>query len=333
MPIQQLLGKNDIIWLHYGRSQKHPKSDIPDALQKATNVQLFPRQVTFWRVGPRMQISCQIAVFMLVALVAATPNCPVSTVGLEALYTTTVLSTITITGTPEAKNTITSANYMTVAVTNQLGNDVSLSFGSNAGGPSPVGNPSPTALHDNGFTQYAFPTGWAGRIYVGPNLNPDGSKIEGSYTGPPDIDVSYVDGYSVPITCSSEGTAVSGCNIDLFKQPGISCNDQVDGPVCLNSAQNIANGPAPPFFAACAGAAYTYPNDNDANVSNLKSALVSCCIGTSCNAPPRQPEQGNTLHDERMRIRNTKSHLPGRSVSSSFRHRHRHYSPRYVIDG
>lgn len=247
MSIQQLLGKNDIIWLHYGRSQKHPKSDIPDALQKATNVQLFPRQVTFWRVRPRMQNSCQIAIFMLVALVAATPNCPVSTVGLEALYTTTALSTIIITGTPETKNTVTSANYMTVAVTNQLGNDVSLSFGSNAGGPSPVGNPSPTVLHDNGFTQYAFPTGWAGRIYVGPNLNPDGSKIEGSYTGPPNIDVSYVDGYSVPITCSSEGIAVSGCNIDLFKQPSISCNDQVDGPVCLNSAQNIANGPAPPF--------------------------------------------------------------------------------------
>ena len=105
-----------------------------------------------------MQTSYQIAVFMLVALVAATPKYPAQIVGLESRYTATVLSTITITGTPKAASTITNVNYMTIAVTNLVGNDVSLSFGSNAGGPSPVGNPSPTALHDNGFTQYAFPT-------------------------------------------------------------------------------------------------------------------------------------------------------------------------------
>jgi hypothetical protein len=122
---------------------------------------------------------------------------------------------------------------------------------------------------------------------VGPDFNPDGSKIEGNYTGPPDIDVSCVDGYSVPMTCSSEGTPVSGWNIDLFKQPNIACNNQVEGPVCLNPARNIANGPAPHFFAACEGTAYTYPNDKDANVSNLESTLVSCCIGMSYNAPSR----------------------------------------------
>ena len=93
---------------------------------------------------------------MLVALVAATPNCPASTIDLESLYTTTSISTVTIMGTSEAKITIKSVNYMTVAVTNQLNNDVSLSFGSNADGPSSVDNPSSTALHDNGFTQYAF---------------------------------------------------------------------------------------------------------------------------------------------------------------------------------
>jgi hypothetical protein len=95
-----------------------------------------------------------------------------------------------------------------------------------------------------------------------------GSKIEGSITGPPDIDVSYVDSYSVPITCFSKGMAVCGCNIDLCKQPGITCDSQVDGPVCLNFAQNIPGGPAPPFSAACAGAAYAYPNDNGANASS-----------------------------------------------------------------
>ena len=252
-----------------------------------------------------MKIS-QVAVFMLAALAAATPNfTPAATEGPQSPSTTTVTSTVTMTRSPEAENTITSLDYMTIAVTNLLDNDISLSFGSAAGGPSPVGNPLPTTLNDNGFTQYTFPTGWAGRICVGPNLNLNGSKIEGSYTGPPDIDISYVDGYSVPITCFSENTPVSGCNIDLFNQPGIPCNDLVEGPVCLNPAKNIApDGPALPFFAACEGAAYTYPNDNEANAGDLKSTLVSCCIGTSCSAPLRQPKQSNST--KRMYIRGAK---------------------------
>lgn len=55
--------------------------------------------------------------------------------GFESPYMTTVSSTVTIICTLQAKNTITSASYMTIAVTNQLGNN---SFGSNAGGLSPV---------------------------------------------------------------------------------------------------------------------------------------------------------------------------------------------------
>ena len=290
-----------------------------------------------------MKTSYQIAFLVLAALVAATPfNCPSApTVTINLGETGSISASSTVTSAPEARSTATdgSGSYMTIAMTNVYGKQLSLSFASNAGGPSPVDNPSATTLPDNAFTQYAFPTGWARRIYVGPNLNPDGSKIEGSYTGPPDIDISYVDGYSVPITCSSEGTAVSGCNIDLFKQPGIPCNSQVDGPVCLNSAQNIPNGPAPPFFAACAGAAYTYPNDNDANVSNLKSKLVSCCVGTSCKAPSRQSKRDNLLHGGRMGIGDVKRHLLGRSASSPFllplasRLRHRHYVQRYRVHG
>ncbi|MCJ1242440.1 hypothetical protein MMC14_010448 [Varicellaria rhodocarpa] len=187
--------------------------------------------------------------------------------------------------------------YLTISITNLYGTPLSLSFGSNAGGPLPVGNPSSDMLLNASPTQYTFPTGWAGRIGVGTNLNSNSSKIESSFVGPPDIDVSYVDGYSVPITCSSEGIAASGCNIELFQQPGIKCEDQVDGPICINPirAQNLSDGPAPEFFAACAGAAYTYPNDNDANVSNLGSNLISCCIGTSCEAPSRQSLERDVL--------------------------------------
>lgn len=81
----------------------------------------------FGELFPKCKLPVRIAVFVLVALVAATPNCPASTVGLEALYTTTISSTVTITGVAEAQKSITSANYMTVLVTIQLGNDVSLS--------------------------------------------------------------------------------------------------------------------------------------------------------------------------------------------------------------
>ncbi len=132
---------------------------------------------------------------------------------------------------------------------------------------------------------------------------------------------------------------MSGYNINLFKQPGIPYNNQVDGPICLNSAQNIANGPAPPFFAAYTGAAYTYPNDNDANISNLKSNLVTCCVSTSYKAPSRQSKRSNSLHRGRMRIRDVKRHLRGRSASSPFllplapRLQHRHYLPRYRVHG
>lgn len=133
--------------------------------------------------------------FMPIALVAATPEClPTPKVGLEFVYTTTLSTTVTITQTAEVQTNVIDAKYLTIAVTILLGNDVSLLFSSNAGSPTSIGDPSPTVLYTNGFTQYSFPTRWAGRINVGPNFNPYGSKIEGIYTGPPDIDVSYVDG-------------------------------------------------------------------------------------------------------------------------------------------
>ncbi len=267
------------------------------------------------QLGPKMKIPCQITVLVLAALVAATPfNCPPAatvTVTLREGNSTSTSKVVSVTSAPDVKsttNTDNSNSHMTISLTNVYGTQLSLSFASNAGGPSPIDNPSATILSNASPTQYTFPTGWAGRIYVGPNLNPDGSKIEGSYTGPPDIDVSYVDGYSVPITCSSEGTAVSGCNINLFKQSGITCNNQVDGSVCLNSAQSVADELASPFFVACAEAAYTYPNDNNANVSNLESNVVFCCIDTSCKAPLRQSsKRGTPQHDSEVQRQSASS--------------------------
>jgi hypothetical protein len=226
-----------------------------------------------------MNIIHIISILKFATLVVATPCTPA--------FMTSAGTTSTLAASVANSTTVD----MTIAITNSYGKQLSLSFGVNAGFPTPLGDPQPTTLLAASSTQYIYPTGWAGRIAIGPNLSPDGSKIEGSYTGPPDIDVSYVDGYTVPITCSSGGVVVSGCNIELFNRPGITCIDQVDGPVCLNPAQNIPDGPAPCFFEACAGAAYTYPKDDKANISNLGN-VISCCIGTSCLALSRQ--QGTT---------------------------------------
>jgi hypothetical protein len=241
-----------------------------------------------------------VSVLTLATLIAAVPCTDPSTSPVTSAPGTTSTSVAT---------TSTIAD-MTIAITNLYGTQLSLSFGVNSGFPTPIGDPQPTILLDASSTQYIYPTGWAGRVAIGPDLNPDGSKIEGSYTGPPDIDVSYVDGYTVPITCSSEGVVITGCNIELFNQSGITCDDEADGPICLNSAQNVPDGPAPSFFKACAGAAYTYPNDNKANVSNLGSNLVSCCIGTSCMAPLRQ---GNTTTRARAPHLHETGHL-GRKI-------------------
>ena len=257
-------------------------------LKKAMKIPLVsdtidPRLVNMTRL-------CELVLFSLAGLVAATPRPATVTV---SVYPFPASRPSPATTAPIATGVNASGvlDNMTIAITNAYGDHLSLSFTSNVGAPAPLSNPSAIMLPDKSLTQYIFPTGWAGKINVGPNINPLSSKIEGSLTGPPDVDVSYVDGYSVPITCSSEGTPITGCNIELFQQPGVTCDEQVDGPICLNNARYRPQGPAPPFFAACAGAAYTYPDDDKANVGNLKSKLVSCCIGKSCLAPSRQLSQ------------------------------------------
>ena len=102
---------------------------------------------------------------------------------------------------------------LTIKVVNSFGAPLSIFYGSNAGAPTPVGNPGSGTLASS--TQVLFPSNWAGRITIGKNYDPKGSKIEASYSSPnyvPDVDVSYVDGFSIPISCSCSGVAVTGCN-------------------------------------------------------------------------------------------------------------------------
>lgn len=183
---------------------------------------------------------------------------------------------------------------LTISITNSYGTPLSLALGSNFGGPLPDGNPEPTTIAST--ASYTFPSGWAGRIAVGKSLAVANTLIEASFgNGPCAVDVSYVDAYSVPITCSVGGSAVTGCNIELFDQ-GIECDTpSKEHGVCINSSAHKDDGPPPAFFAACEGAAYTFPNDNTATDGGVESRLISCCIGTSCPPPPQQKSAKRSL--------------------------------------
>ena len=171
-----------------------------------------------------MKKSRQITVLALAALVAASPfNCPpavIITMTLGDGHSTLALSSASVMNAPHPVSIIGTdglADYITISITNIYKSQLSLSFLSNINAPAPVGNPSATVFPDKSPTQYAFLIGWVKKIYIRFNTDYRSSKIEGSLTGLFNIDVNYIDGYSVPIICSSEGIVVSGCNIDLFK--------------------------------------------------------------------------------------------------------------------
>ena len=167
------------------------------------------------------------------------------------------------------------ANDLTIAISNLQQSSLCLSFASNGGSGPLSGAQQPTSIGGHASTQYHIPTGWAGRIGVGPNLNENASKIEASFPDPAMayIDVSYVDGFSVPIVCSTQGRFVSGCGVDLFAQ-GFDCPNLVPGPVCLNPSRSLADGPPQSFFEACAGKAYIYLKDDNATQGVSGSYLV-----------------------------------------------------------
>ncbi|KAI4187594.1 MAG: hypothetical protein L6R41_002699 [Letrouitia leprolyta] len=214
---------------------------------------------------------------------------------------------------------------LTITITNSYGQPLSLAFDVNAGSSSFRGTPQPTSLGQAAVTSYAAPSGWAGRISVGKIDHVDNSKIEGSFygAGNGDIDISYVDGYSVPVTCSVGGKVVTGCNVELFDQgcnsPDIPSEMGPDSKpaVCSNGARASAWGPASSFFAPCSGAAYTFPNDNDANTGMIKDTQISCCIGVSCDASPHQKTQ-------RRNVRSPKAYSPTLLPRSRKLHVHHH---------
>lgn len=264
-----------------------------------------------------MKISCQIMILILATLIAITSfNCSLAAIVTVTLRKENFISTskiVSVTSASDVKSTTnidSSYSHMTISLINVYETQLSLSFASNADDSFLIDNSFIIILSNVSSTQYTFSTEWAERIYVDSNLNLNDSKIEDSYTDSSDIDVSYVDDYSVFITCSFKNTAVFDCDINLFKQSDITCNNQVDDFVCLNFAQSVADELTSSFFAACAETAYIYSNNNDANVSNLESNMVFCCIDTSCKAFSRQSYKRETSQND--------SEVQRQSVSSSF---------------
>lgn len=181
------------------------------------------------------------------------------------------------------------AGVMTIAISNYWTAPLSVSYFQNSDSPSAIGAPQPAPL--GSLTQVVFPTNWAGRIVIGKTTDADGSKIEGSTTVWNDIDISYVDGFSVPIVCSNATAPVTGCNVNLWDVSGPCANTVGEEAVCLNPMQGVPDGPADPWFLPCQGVAYTFPNDNVANDGNTGTTDVSCCVGTEemgCGAPVMQ---------------------------------------------
>ncbi|KAH8903774.1 hypothetical protein BR93DRAFT_981111 [Coniochaeta sp. PMI_546] len=156
---------------------------------------------------------------------------------------------------------------MTITVINKHVTQVSTYHAHEAGGPTAVKGSAGSGTMAKGATaSLALPTGWAGNIAVAEYGGPRGvvgdeSLIEANFKKPDgysvaaaDVDVSYVNGFSIPIVCSCEGAG------------------------------------ATPFSKPCQGGAYTYVNDHKANGFGVcQSGRFTCCIGTACDRDPKQP--------------------------------------------
>lgn len=106
--------------------------------------------------------------------------------------------------------------YMTIAMINVHETSLSIFFDSNVDDSSSEENSSTTILTHDFSTQYVFSTNWASKIYVKSNLNSLNNKIEDNFTNSSNIDVNYVDDYSVSITYSFKNSAITDCNVNLF---------------------------------------------------------------------------------------------------------------------
>lgn len=159
-----------------------------------------------------MQFSLSLAALVLgfTSLAIGTPH-PLENEGPNGVYTSpppasaylpwaTAAPTKTVNGPPN--KAIPAVQDVTIQIRNAASIPVSIAYTHYTGGPGFNGNPGPGSLAPAATTAVSAPPGWVGTIFVGNNFNPNGSVIEANLVGQyPNIDVSYVSGYSVPIVC------------------------------------------------------------------------------------------------------------------------------------
>ena len=180
----------------------------------------------------------------------------------------------------QAQATTAPSSQLTINILNRLDTPLSIDYANNDGAPSAVGSPTAGLLSTS--TQVVYPTEMAGRILLGYELNSENSKIEASFfNNTVHFDVSYVDGYTVPVVCGCDGVPKTGCSVDLFAT-GRTCPRSGPDPICYNDMKHVPHGPASSFFQPCENLAYTFPADDLADKSCESGALIDCCVGTGC---------------------------------------------------
>lgn len=186
-------------------------------------------------------------------------------------------------------------NSLTIQVTNKMNVAIMTAGTSNA----EVANlmkanfAKPNELAAGASDEVVVPLDWAGRIAVakkGTSILGRESLIEASFhKSGATIDVSFVDGWTVPIVCSCDGKVQSGCTDDLMSMGG-SCPMPFSGG-CQNphrgtTTQKDSDSGAHPFFASCKGAAYTWDTDDNASIFGTCKGTISCCVGTEAQGCP-----------------------------------------------
>ncbi|UNI15448.1 hypothetical protein JDV02_001982 [Purpureocillium takamizusanense] len=193
------------------------------------------------------------------------------------------------------------ASELTVTIQNRYDGDIKTRHVNGGGVPLPYGNPGTGIIPRGGQAVFTVPRGWHGNVAVNDGYFPvdtgDESQIEGSFMNQGqgergDINVSYVNGFSVPIVCKcNENNLWAGCSKNLWEL-GRCPNDNWKHS-CRNDARKDGwTTPPGPFFMPCRGAtgAYTFPADDLANSLNAKCSReqYTCCVGKGCAPNPAQ---------------------------------------------
>ncbi|KAI1862891.1 hypothetical protein JX265_008937 [Neoarthrinium moseri] len=147
--------------------------------------------------------------------------------------------------------------------------------------------------------RFGVPAGYHGKMSVidanYPLTGNTETLLEGSYLHQEgelklDFDISMVDGFSVPMTCSCAGEVLAGCSWDLLQESRCPEKDRGEG-YCRNPLRfDETAAVATDFFRPCQAAAYTFPHDDSANLNGHPAcnSKVTCCIGSACAPHIRQ---------------------------------------------